>query len=95
MDYAPIDFEVADNNIHSMNVKLTAGTNTAFSLNDGSYVLTNLPQGSYTVTPSQDCSLFIPVTRSVTLLTNDSVNNDFAAIANNVFAVRGRVMEGP
>ena len=26
VDYAPIDFEVADNNIHSMNVKLTAGT---------------------------------------------------------------------
>jgi hypothetical protein len=26
VDYAPIDFEVADNDIHSMNVKLTAGT---------------------------------------------------------------------
>jgi len=59
---------------------------------NGDYWLTGLAAGTYSITPTQACSLFTPSSRTVTVGPNSS-GNDFVALTNNVFALRGRVTE--
>jgi hypothetical protein len=60
---------------------------------DGYYWLTGLRASTYSVTPTQSCSLFNPASRSVTVGPNDASGIDFFALTNGVFALRGRIME--
>lgn len=76
-------------------VVMRTGTNFVTSTNGGTYLIPGLPQGSYDVIPSKDCMVFYPASKSVAVGPNSVSNVDFLALANNVFALRGRVMEGP
>ena len=74
-------------------ITVQAGTNSALTGADGKYTLTNLPAGTYAITPTQACSLFIPASRSATVGPDTSGVN-FSAVANNVIVARGQVTEG-
>jgi Immunoglobulin I-set domain/Immunoglobulin domain len=75
------------------NVTVQVGSQTTNTDVNGDYLLSNLHVGTYTVTPTQACQLFIPASRLVSLTTNIT-GIDFLGVANNIFALRGSVTEG-
>ncbi|HEY5909399.1 MAG TPA: immunoglobulin domain-containing protein [Verrucomicrobiae bacterium] len=84
---------ITQNNVGLGNVTVQAGTQSTNTDATGYYLLNNLRPGTYTVTPTQACYLFIPSSRTVSLATNIT-GMDFSGIANNIFALRGTVTEG-
>jgi hypothetical protein len=61
-------------------VTITAsGGYTAKTTSDGTYRLTNIPAGTYTLTPTLANATFTPTTRSVVVTNADSTGQDFTA----------------
>ena len=74
------------------NVMVSAGGQTNVTASNGSYLLTNLCQGTYPVTAASANYQFLPATNTVTLSFADATNVNFAASA--VFSLSGRVLQG-
>jgi pimeloyl-ACP methyl ester carboxylesterase/photosystem II stability/assembly factor-like uncharacterized protein len=68
--------DAGGNPIPNVTITADAGHNTLTDSN-GNYVLSNLPTGSYTVTPSSDALFFIPPSREVTISNGDITDQDF------------------
>ncbi|WP_299755008.1 SBBP repeat-containing protein [uncultured Chloroflexus sp.] len=72
------------------NVTVSNGTRSALTDANGNYTLTDVPAGSYTLTPSRDGYTFTPPTHTVTV--NGNLGGmDFIAIFG--FAISGRVLD--
>jgi hypothetical protein len=62
-------------------VEVRAGGMVATTDSSGNYRLTNLLNGTYTVTPANGAWTFSPVSRSVTISSANSTGNNFARVA--------------
>ncbi len=58
---------------------VTAGSKNAVSQSNGSYTISGLTNGNYTVTPSKTSYTFIPASRSVAISNGDVTSIDFSA----------------
>jgi hypothetical protein len=73
-------------------VTVSAGGKSTVTASNGSYALSNLCAGAYTVTPSLSGYQFNPSTTNVTLSSTDSNGVNFADFA--LFSISGRILEG-
>jgi hypothetical protein len=66
--------------LSGVTITLTGPVNkTATTSTSGTYSFTNLPSGSYTITPSKTGYRFTPVSRSVTISSSNITGQDFSA----------------
>lgn len=75
------------------NVTVRAGNQMTNTDANGYYVISNLAAGTYTVTPTQACRVFVPVSRTISIAA-DTIGINFSGIENSILAVRGNAMEG-
>ena len=73
-------------------VTVSAGGESAVTASNGSYALSNLCAGPYTVTPSLSGYQFEPGTANVTLSSTDSNGVNFASFT--LFSISGRILQG-
>jgi hypothetical protein len=71
----------------------TSSTLTSVTGSDGSYVISNLCAGAYTVTPAGPCQLFNP-TNLIVEVGPDTSGVNFIAYSNNLSRIRGQVTDG-